>query len=279
VANQGTTGFKRMIVGLPHNPQDFSAVSTTAWLAKQLGINLVGALLEDIGLSQLADLPGIREFRTLSGWQPFTADLLIGDLARASAEAQRLFAQLIEQHNAGGSFHLAKASAADLLRQATGSDIVAIIDPRNPLDRITRQFGELIDIVVRTEAAVLIVPGSPPLASGRLIAAGSRANDPAIVAAIALASSTREPLTIIPLDQSAQALTCLVERAKRSGVHATIAVPMHHRADLSSLATVSHNLKGKLLIASSARLAAAEQTLSQLRPPVPLLLVRPEAAG
>jgi hypothetical protein len=273
------TRFKRIIIGLPHNPRDFPALSTTVWLAKQLGIDLVGTLFEDVGLAQLADLPEAREFRAMSSWQPLSAAQLTSDLARMSAEAQRMFSEIIEQHRTSGSFRLAKGSAAEALLQAGANDIVAIVDPKNPLERITRQFRDLIDIIFQTAASVLIVPSSPPVASGRLVAAGSHASDPAIAAAIAIAASAKEPLTIIPLEQSAQALARAVERARQSGVRTTIAEPMLHGADLSSLATVSCNLKGKLLIVDRERFAIADRSFSQLRVQIPLLLVRSSASS
>jgi hypothetical protein len=273
------TGFKRMIIGLPHNPRDYPAVSTTVWLAKQLGIDLIGTVFEDVGLAQLADLPEAREFRAMSSWQPLSAAQLTSDLARMSAEAQRMFSEIIAQQRTSGSFQLARGSAADFLVQAGANDIVAIVDPKNPLERITRQFRELVDIIFQTAASVLIVPSSPPVDSRQLVAAGSRIGDPAIATAIAIAASAKEPLTIIPLEQSPQALARVVERARQLGVRTTVAQPMLHGADLSSLATVSCNLKGKLLIAGRERFAIADHSFSQLRVQIPLLLVRSGASS
>lgn len=267
------SGFRRMIIGLPHNPRDYPAVSTTVWLAKQLGIDLVGTLFEDAGLAQLADLPEAREFRA-SSWQPLSAAQLTSDLARMSAEAQRMFSEIIAQHRTSGSFQLARGSAAETLLKAGANDILAIVDPKNPLERITRQFRELIDIIFQTAASVLIVPSSPPVASGQLVAAGSHASDPAIAAAIAIAASAKEPLTIIPLEQSAQALARVVERARQLGVRTTLTEPMLHGANLSSLATVSCNLKGKLLIADRERFAITDRSFLEFRVQIPLLLVR-----
>ena len=267
------SGFRRMIIGLPHNPRDYPAVSTTVWLAKQLGIDLVGTLFEDAGLAQLADLPEAREFRA-SSWQPLSAAQLTSDLARMSAEAQRMFSEIIAQHRTSGSFQLARGSAAETLLKAGANDILAIVDPKNPLERITRQFRELIDIIFQTAASVLIVPSSPPVASGQLVAAGSHASDPAIAAAISIAASAREPLTIIPLEQSAQALARVVERARQLGVRTTVTEPMLHGANLSSLATVSCNLKGRLLIADRERFAITDRSFLELRVQIPLLLVR-----
>lgn len=272
------TGFKRMIIGLPHNPHDYPAVSTTVWLAKQLGIDLIGTLFEDISLPQLAELPDAREFRAMSSWQPLSADQLANDLARLSSEAQRMFTEIVAQHRTSGSFRLAKGSAAEALLQVGANDILAIVDPKNPLERITRQFRELVEVIFRTTASILIVPSSPPVTSGQLVVAGSHASDPAIAAAIEIAASAKEPLTIVPLQQSAQALARMVERARQSGVRTTVAEPMFHEADLSSLATVSCNLKGKLLIANRERFAIADRSFSELQLRIPLLLVRSGAS-
>ncbi len=269
------TGFKRMIIGLPHNARDYQAVSTTARLAKQLGLDLVGTLFEDVGLSQLADLPEAREFRAMSSWQPLSAAQLTSDLARMSAEAQRMFTEIMQQHRAQRQLSLARGSAAETLLQAGANDIVRHYRSKESAGSDhTANSENSSDIIFETAASVLIVPSSPPLTSGQLIVAGSHAGDPAIAAAITIAASAKDPLTIIPLELSAQALARAVERARQSGVRTTVAEPMLHGADLASLATVSCNLKGKLLIADRERFAIADHSFSELRVQIPLLLVR-----
>ncbi len=271
--------FKRMILGLPHNPRDYPAVSAIALLAKQLGIDLVGTLFEDIALSQLADLPNAREFRAISGWQPLSAAQLTRDLAHMTAEAQRLFAEIIQQQRTRGSFQRTKRSATETLMQAGSNDIIAIIDPKDPIERITRQFRELFEIIFHTAASVLIVPSSPPQAPGPLIAAGSHADDPAIAAAITIATSAKEPLTIIPVEQPTQGLVRAIESAKQSGIRATIAEPFYHGCDLPTLASMSCNLNGKLLITGREFLAVTDRPLVQLRARIPLLLVSSGASS
>jgi len=120
------------------------------------------------------------------------------------------------------------------------------------------------------------VPSSPPLTSGQLVVAASHADDPAIVAAIAIAASAKDPLTIIPLEQPGRALVRAVDRAAQSGVRTTVVEPMLHGADLASLATVSCNLKGKLLIANRKRFARADRSFALQPLQIPLLLVRPK---
>ena len=268
--------FKRIIVGLPHNPRDYPAISTLARLAKQLGVDLIGTHFKDVDLIQLTALPSTREFRA-NGWQPLSAAQLTGDLERLSAEAQRMFSEIVQQHRASGSFQLAKGSATEILLQAGADDIVAIIDPANPLERITRQFKELVNIIFQTTASVLIAPSSPSIASGRIVATGSRIGDPAIAAAIDIAIAAKEPLTIIPLSRPDPTLARAVERARQSGVDTIVTEPMLHGADLPSLATMSYNLSGKLLIADRERLASADRSLARLRVQIPLLLVRSRA--
>ncbi len=163
--------------------------------------------------------------------------------------------------------------------QAGSNDIIAIIDPKDPIERITRQFRELFEIIFHTAASVLIVPSSPPQAPGPLIAAGSHADDPAIAAAITIATSAKEPLTIIPVEQPTQGLVRAIESAKQSGIRATIAEPIYHGCDLPTLASMSCNLNGKLLITGRECLAVTDRPLVQLRARIPLLLVSSGASS
>ncbi len=267
------TPFKRIVISLPHNPQDYTAVSTTARLAKQLGVDLVGTLFEDASLPLLADLPEAREFRAMTSWQPLSAEQLTTDFARLVAEAQRMFTEIIDQHQTGGNFRCARGSAAQAMLHAHASDIVAVVDPRNPLERITRQFRELVDIIFDTAASVFIVPSAPAVTSGQLVVIGAHPGDPAIAVATAIAASTKEPLTIIPLEQPSPALIRTVERARQTGVRAAIAEPIHRGADLAALTLMSRNLKGKLLITNRQYIAKTDRSLSLQRAQIPLLLI------
>ncbi|WP_161853451.1 hypothetical protein [Bradyrhizobium sp. CCBAU 051011] len=55
--------FKRMLLRLPHSPNDYAAVSPIAELANLLGADLIGTYVDDGSLRNLVGLPDAREFR------------------------------------------------------------------------------------------------------------------------------------------------------------------------------------------------------------------------
>jgi len=54
--------FKRMLLKLPHDRQDYAAVGVIAELADLFGVDLIGTYVEDLDLRGLADLPDVRGF-------------------------------------------------------------------------------------------------------------------------------------------------------------------------------------------------------------------------
>lgn len=267
------TRFKRMIIKLPQSPGDYAAIAATAQLAASLGLDLIGMFLQDIGLTKLAAWPGAREYRAATGWKSLSAVELTHDLARAASEAQRIFAEIIQEQQARGSFSLAKGTAAQVVADAGEHDIIVIVDPRNPLEHVTYQFNELVSTAFESSVSVLIVPSSATPRVGRLVAAGTGANDPGIAAAIEIATSTKQALAIIPLEQPNSSLSRVVDHWNQAGAHIEIAEPVLHSVDASSLAMVSRNMGGRLLITSRERIGHADRNLSRLRLQVPVLLV------
>jgi hypothetical protein len=190
--------FKRMLLGLPHSATDYATVAFTGELAEMLGLDLVALFIEDENLRGLAGLPFARELRSRGEWQPIDAALLARSADQSVAEARRLFQEAAKSLRVGTSFNLAKGPIAEAIgSQSSADDIIAVIEPRNPAERVTHQFRQLMDVALNAPSPVLLVPSRIVRRRGPIVALASTAHDPSIHAALRIASSVRERLIVL----------------------------------------------------------------------------------
>lgn len=266
--------FQRMLLRLPHSRQDYPAVENVAQLASLLGIDLVGTYFDESNLLRLAELPGAREFRS-GDWQFLDPEQLAKDLAFAANEARRLFETATQGQRATASFNLASGSAAEqIAASASGEDIIAIIEPKRAIERVTHQFNELLSAAFESICSILLVPSSLERVSGPVFVVARSPDDPSLAAAISVARAAREPLMIIPDPRSNGALAAILERARAAGVAASVVRPP------------AGSLEGSLLPATLGRLLVAQRSaplgrrdLLSFRPRTPILLLPSSETG
>ncbi len=191
--------FKRMVVQLPHSAIDYAAVGVTAELAELLRLHLVAAFTQDVSLLDVARLPCVRELRPLGGgWHPIDAAELAQQFARAEYAARSQFGEIARRHGLETSFDVASGSAADMIASLVQKDdIIVIIEPRNPAERVTAQFTHLTDAALNAAAAVMIVPSRIARTAGPIIAVAKTPDDPSVRAALAIAAATEEKVLIL----------------------------------------------------------------------------------
>jgi hypothetical protein len=253
--------FKRMLLRLPHSPNDYAAVSPIAELASLLGAELIGTYVDDGDLQNLLRLPDAREFRAGS-WQSLSSNQLALDLASASREAQRLFMQSAGPHR---RFLRGTRNANPAARQADNNDIIVVIEPKSPIERATRQFSELLDDVDRSTSSILWVPSETRRFDEAVVVVANRPDDPCISAAVRIAMSAKERLVFVPAASAPlENLAGAVDWARRVGVAATSADAVFHQDDL----LLPAHVKAGLLVCGRER---SIRRRSLLR--VPLLLV------
>lgn len=196
---ESAVDFKRLILGLPHSAGDYESVVFATQLAELLDLNVVGLFVHDESLTGLAQLSCVREFRALGGgWQPLDAAQLSRGLIQAAAEAQRRFLELTKSLRVAAQFDLAKGTIADVIAaQSHASDIIAIIEPRNPAERVTHQFMQMVEVALRAPAAVLLVPSKIRRQSGPIVAIAADERDPSIRAAARIAAATKERMIVL----------------------------------------------------------------------------------
>jgi hypothetical protein len=257
--------FKRMLLKLPHDRQDYAAVKIVAELAELFDVDLIGTYVEDLSLRGFAGSPNVREFRA-GTWQPFSSEQLAQDVAFAAREAERLFLKNAGRHRPKLSFNLAKEVSS---REAGTEDIIVVIEPDSAIERATYQFMEWLETAFRSTCSILLVPGHAKRRSGPVIAIASGPADPAIAAALAIASSGKERLILIP-SQPSLALSPVLENARMAGVTISLAEAVFHGGNT----LLPTSMKGRLLVMSRKELME-RPAFSQ----IPILLVSSELSS
>jgi len=252
--------FKRLLLRLPHSPNDYAAVSPIAELASLLGADLIGTYIDDGDLRNLVGLPDAREFRA-GAWQSLNSSQLALDLAFASREAERLFLLSAGQHR---PFFRIVESANAAAREAENDDIIVVIEPKSPIERATRQFSELLEDVDRSTSSILWVPSETKRFAGPVVVIANGPHDPCISAAVAIAASAKERLIFVPTMSSMESLASALDWAKTAGVATTLADAVFHQGDL----LLPAHVKAGFLVTGRER-AIRRRNLLQ----VPVLLV------
>jgi hypothetical protein len=276
--------FRRMILGLPQSTGDYPSVGATVRLAELLQTQLLGMFAEDRSLMDLAALPFARELRPLGGgWQTIDIKQLASEFERNAATARRLFGELVRNCHVETSFRVERGTAADIIASvATAEDIVVVIEPTNPAERVTQQFVRLMESAFRASASVMIIPSRISRLSGPVVALASGPDDPSIEAATRIAGAAREKLIIVgPAERFAPkaAHSVAVEvSAERIEFVSTTALQ-----DVPRLAGELQNWNERLLVMTRGVLSDAKVlALASLRS-VPVVVVEPvvmaDAAG
>jgi hypothetical protein len=82
---------------------------------------------------------------------------------------------------------------------ATPNDIIVVIEPRNPADRVAQQFTQLVDAAFETTAAaVMVVPSRIARTAGAIIAVAVDRDDPSIRSALAIAAAEEGMIVLGP---------------------------------------------------------------------------------
>jgi hypothetical protein len=267
--------FKRMVLGLPHSATDYASVAFTAQLAELLGLDIVGLFVEDESLAELAALPCVRELRSLGGgWHPIDAAQMARGTGQAAASARRLFEEAAKTLRIGTRFDLARGSIADILgSQSTVDDIIAVIEPKNPAERVTHQYRQMMDVAFNAPAAMLLIPSRISRRAGPVVAVATSGEDPSLHAALGIATSIKEHLIVLAPPEADKAV--MNKLAQISEVPVDWRPLLRGAIDASELASLLSRTKERFMVLS--RGAADGRLPSQLASGrgVPVLLTEP----
>ena len=188
--------FERMVIGLPQGTGSQSGIRTAADLAEILNIELLGTFIADENLRSLFGLPG-RELRLLDlQWQPIDLARISRDLQELTDYVRNRFLESVGDLTVKTSFDVIAGAHAlgSLIR--TG-DIVAVVEPSHPGERITQQFVDLLEAAFATAAPILVIPRRVLRTSGPISAVVTSANDPSIRVALEMSAALKERLIIV----------------------------------------------------------------------------------
>lgn len=268
--------FERMVIGLPQGAGDNSAIRSTADLAERLHIELLGTFIADANLRSLTETLG-RELRMHDlQWQPIDLARLSHDLENVIDFVRNRFVESVGKRAIKTSFEV--VAGAQLMGSVIrANDIVAIIEPGHPGERITQQFTDLLDAVFDTAAAVLVVPRRILRASGPITAVAESGDDPSIRAALEIAAALRERL-VITIQSGALPSADILAHARRLGVEME-QVPGEGASIGSTAAALSlSRSKERLRVMSRSRRSDDLRRLFPALHGVPLLLVEAQRA-
>lgn len=197
-------GFKRLVLGLQPGASSHS-MRFAVELAELMRLDLLGLLLEDGNLENLATIPFAREFRSLGGgWRPIDADQLARDFELAALSMKRAFTEAAKGLATRQQFDIARGAMADLVNSISRpDDIVMIMEPTSPGERVTQQFERLIQVALQSAAAVMFVPRRVIRTTGPVVAIMASPDDPSLQAAALIAGEAKEDLIVLDIRDAA----------------------------------------------------------------------------
>lgn len=196
---ESPTDFRRMMLGLPHSTKDYASVTFAAELAELLRLDLVGIFAEDNSLTDLAVLPCVREFQLSGeGWRRLDARQMELSAMHMAAEARRLFGEAVKALRVSARFDLVKGSVDKIVfSQAIAGDILVVIEPRDPAERFTHQFKQLLNAALSDSTSTLFIPSRITRRTGPIVTIAGSRHDQSIKAGLALAKAMQERLIVL----------------------------------------------------------------------------------
>lgn len=272
------TKFKRMVLGLPLGAADHAVIDITADFAELFGVDLLATFFEEVSLLELAAIPCIRELRPLGGgWQPIDAIALSKELERAAASARARFIQTVSRRTIQTNFEIARGAPADVIStMAQADDIVVLIEPRNPVERVTQQFARLVDAAFRTAAAVMMVPARVIRTAGPIVAYALTPEDSSVRAGIAIATAARERLIVVHGKRGSSLPREIGDLAAVTGVKIEELTANVFATDPLTLSRALEHLKERLVVMTRGALSdtAIAEIAGSLK--IPMLIVEPD---
>jgi hypothetical protein len=194
--------FKRMVLGLPHSAKDYASVAFTAELADLLGLDLVAIFAEDERLIDLALLPCVREFRLAGdGWHRLDVKQLEQSSTQAAADARRLFADASKALRGVARLDFIKGQVDEVIGvQAMPDDIIVVIEPKDPAERVTYQFRQFVKMALGAPTAALLVPSRISRRKGPVVAIAANERDASIQVGLRVAEAAGERLLVLTQD-------------------------------------------------------------------------------
>jgi len=267
--------FKRMVVGLPQSLPNYGACNVAADLAERLNIQFLAAFIADASVRALVDSPAARELRLPErNWQTIDRSRMLEDLESAATIARRRVAESTQGRSLDARFDIIEdVDAIGPFIQA--DDLVVVIDPAHPGERITRQFTCLLDAAVRTAAAVLVLPAHVGRTAGPVVAFATGSQDPSLRIGLQVASALQERL-IVEVAEGLPLSSDMLLDAQRLGVRVEQLPAMPLTPHASAMALSSDRLNERLRVVTHSRTLDEIARLFWTARGIPLMIIHPD---
>lgn len=249
----GKIEFKRIVLGLHRSAADRTPLGLAAELAGLLRLDLLGLFLADEGIFHLAGLPFARELRSVGdGWRPLDIDELNRDVDLMARSAQRLFAETAGTLRTASSFSVMRGASSETIAAVSrAGDIVMIVEPGMPAERLTHPFATVVAAALRSAASVMLVPGRVMRRSGPVVAISAAPEDGSIAAALTIAAAAGEDLVVVAGFEADSAWNArLAETAAAAGLRARMVSTRAPLKDASAVSLVLTGLNERLVVMS-----------------------------
>ena len=196
-----TKATRRVVLALTHDGAPPLALKTAASLARLLGAELHGFLIEDEAPFTAAALPFTRHLDPASlSWQPLSPQSLDQEYAAAAAVLRKCLQQAAAAAGVAARFTVLRGDPVEsLARSAKPSDLMAVLEA--PRVASLRVGGSWLGRTWRADtwAAILHVPKAAAPRTGPVIAVVSSMETDAVTVAARVAAAAGERLVIVDL--------------------------------------------------------------------------------
>ena len=200
------------------------------------------------------------------------------DFELAAGSIERKFMGAAKHLPTEYQFEVARGSPAKTFASVSRrDDIVMIVEPQNPAERVTQQFAWLLEAAFRSAAAVMLAPPHIARTKGPVVAIAASAGDPCVRAAAAIALAAKEELVISDTDGSNTDNPEIRKLAADTGLSIKyVAAAGLKPSDPAAYTLAFRQIQERLIVMT--RSAFADQAASQIAAArrVPVLVVEPE---
>lgn len=223
--------FARIVLGISHKPIDRAIMRFAADFADLLDIDLLGLLVHDAPLLELAGLPFVREFRAAEGkWSRLEPERLAREADLAAARNRRQLSETAHDSKARLSFASFTGDEATALSEVVRKDDIVLIP--EPQLAVSMHAEDQAETALRTHASVLIVPRKVAAHGGPIMSIARDPHERGLVIAASIASAAKANLLVvdigeenltradIPTQGDSRALSISTVRASRSCIQA-----------------------------------------------------------
>jgi hypothetical protein len=241
--------FKRLLLKLPYRLADRSVIDVATAFAERFKLSLAAELIEEAELEWLAEIPGLRELHALGkGWYPIDRARWHEELGYAERRLRGIFEASIRNRALNVSFSATRTTMPFAFSDIGAEDIVAIPQPRNPIDIITQQLDDLSRAAFGTPAAVMLVSPSSRHGMGPIVVIAGHPRDPSIRVGIEVAAASRQELILVPTHSIRGDIASSQAIAIDAGVSTRIGEPIESGLDMASVLVRVARYKAELVI-------------------------------